>query len=116
MRKSVIDSIIAEHYKTVLKYCSKHLHGDIHAAEACTQEVFLLLYQKVNSLDMTKDIRPWLYRTADSATLFLNCPIPIIGVIKRTLSFLSEPQSTNQRSHTRKHDSDHTTFSCFGRS
>lgn len=41
------------------------MHGDIHAAEDCTQEVFLILYQKVNSLDMTKDIRSWLYRTAD---------------------------------------------------
>lgn len=65
MQKAVIDSIVAEHYKPVLKYCNKHLHGDVHAAEDCTQEVFLILYQKVNSLDMTKDIRPWLYRTAD---------------------------------------------------
>lgn len=64
MHKSVIDSIIAEHYKPILKYCSKHLHDDVHAAEDCTQEIFLILYEKVNSLDMKKDIRPWLYRTA----------------------------------------------------
>lgn len=64
MHKSVIDSIIAEHYKSVFKYCSKHLHDDVYAAEDCTQEIFLILYEKVNSLDMTKDIRPWLYRTA----------------------------------------------------
>lgn len=65
MHKSVIDSIVRDNYKSVLKYCIKYMHGDIHAAEDCTQEVFLILYQKVNSLDMTKDIRPWLYRTAD---------------------------------------------------
>lgn len=64
MHKSVIDSIIAEHYKSVFKYCSKHLHDDVYAAEDCTQEIFLILYEKVNSLDMKKDIRPWLYRTA----------------------------------------------------
>ena len=25
----------------------------------------MLLYRKIHSLDMTKDIRPWLYRSAD---------------------------------------------------
>ena len=65
MKGSVLDSIIQEQYPHILKYCCKCLHGDIHAAQDCTQDVFLLLYRKINSLDMTKDIRPWLYRSAD---------------------------------------------------
>ena len=65
MKKSVLDTIIQEQYPHILKYCCKCLHGDIHAAQDCTQEVFLLLYRKIHSLDMTKDIRPWLYRSAD---------------------------------------------------
>lgn len=65
MKKSVLDGIIQEQYPHILKYCCKCLHGDIHASQDCTQEVFLLLYRKIHSLDMTKDIRPWLYRSAD---------------------------------------------------
>ena len=65
MHKSVIDNIINEYYIEILKYCHKHLHGDMHGAQDCTQEVFLRLHQKINSLNMRLDIRPWLYRTAD---------------------------------------------------
>ncbi len=65
MFNSVLDSIIKEYYKPILKYCNKYLHNNFYAAEDCTQEVFLILHQKINKLDMTRDIRPWLYRTAD---------------------------------------------------
>ncbi|MDE5753476.1 MAG: sigma-70 family RNA polymerase sigma factor, partial [Oscillospiraceae bacterium] len=49
----------------IFRYCYNRLYGDFHAAEDCTQEVMLVLYKKVNTLDMSKDIRPWLYSVAD---------------------------------------------------
>lgn len=65
MRVTVAEEIISKYYKPILLYCVRLLHGDLPAAEDCTQEVFLIFYQKIHSLDMTKDIAPWLYRTAD---------------------------------------------------
>lgn len=59
------EEIIKKCYNSILKYCTYYLRGNIHAAEDCTQEVFLTLHQKIAKLDMSKDIRPWLYRVAD---------------------------------------------------
>lgn len=59
------EEIIKKCYNVILKYCTYHLHGNIHAAEDCTQEVFLTLHQKIDKLDMSNDIRPWLYNVAD---------------------------------------------------
>ena len=41
--------------------------NDLHnkqAAEDCTQEVFLLLFQKREKLDFTEKLRSWLYQSA----------------------------------------------------
>ena len=41
--------------------------NDLHdkqAAEDCTQEVFLLLFQKREKLDFTEKLRSWLYESA----------------------------------------------------
>ena len=65
MTPSILDDIVDKYYRSILHYCRQKLHGDLSAAEDCTQEVFLILYQKINLLDMKKDIRPWLFRTAD---------------------------------------------------
>ena len=64
-RKKPVENIIKEYYRDILQYCKAKLQGDSYAAEDCTQEVFLVLCQKINTLDMTKDIRPWLYAVAD---------------------------------------------------
>lgn len=65
MAKEPIERLIESYYKDIFNYCHNRLYGDFHAAEDCTQEVMLVLYKKVNNLDMSKDIRPWLYSVAD---------------------------------------------------
>ena len=65
MAKEPIERLIESYYKDIFNYCHNRLYGDFHAAEDCTQEVMLVLYKKVNTLDMSKNIRPWLYSVAD---------------------------------------------------
>ena len=63
--RSPVDGIIEENYDPVFRYCISRMDGDIHAAEDCTQEVFLLMYRNIHQLNLTKSILPWLFRTAD---------------------------------------------------
>lgn len=65
MAKEPVEYLIKSYYREIFNYCYNRLYGDFHAAEDCTQEVMLVLYKKVNTLDMSKDIRPWLYSVAD---------------------------------------------------
>lgn len=65
MSKKPIEYLIESYYKEIFNYCHNRLYGDFHAAEDCTQEIMLVLHKKVNTLDMSKDIRPWLYSVAD---------------------------------------------------
>ena len=39
--------------RRVLHYCNARLNGDVQAAKDCTQEVFLILYQKMNKLNLS---------------------------------------------------------------
>ena len=64
MAKAPVEYLIKSYYKEIFNYCYNRL-GDFHAAEDCTQEVMLVLYKKVNTLDMSKDILTWLYSVAD---------------------------------------------------
>ena len=52
-------------YAEILRYCQNKLPNDIHGAEDCTQDVFLLLYQKRDEIDFNQNIRGWLYASAD---------------------------------------------------
>ena len=61
----IYDDLVRKHYDNVLHYCNARLHGDVQAAKDCTQEVFLILYQKMNKLNLSMNIQGWLYRTAD---------------------------------------------------
>ena len=65
MAKEPVKHLIKSYYKEIFNYCYNRLYGDFHAAEDCIQEVMLVLYRKVNALDMTKDILAWLYSVAD---------------------------------------------------
>ena len=60
----IIEMIINNFYKKIFIYCYNKLRNE-QAAEDCTQEIMLVLHKKVNTLDMSKDIRPWLYSVAD---------------------------------------------------
>ena len=57
--------VTEQYYTEILRYCQNKLPNDIHGAEDCTQEVFLLLYQKREEIDFNQNIRGWLYASAD---------------------------------------------------
>lgn len=61
--KEICEIIIEKYYTDVYKFCLNRLKN-IHAAEECTQEVFLLLFQKRAKLDLTEQLRSWLYESA----------------------------------------------------
>ena len=64
MQDSPLNIIIKNYYKEMLRYCNMKLRNH-HAAEDCTQEIFLLFVKKSGTIDFSKDIRPWLYAAAD---------------------------------------------------
>ena len=57
--------ISEQYYDEILRYCRTKLPDDEHGAEDCTQEVFLLLFEKRDALDFSGSIRGWLYAAAD---------------------------------------------------
>lgn len=65
MAEKIIELIYREYYETVFRYCRVRLNGDLHAAQDCTQEVFLVLHKKLKKLVDLDSILPWLYQTAD---------------------------------------------------
>ncbi len=65
MAESIVALIYKEYYHKVFQYCRTRLNGDVHAAEDCTQEVFLILHKKIKKLVMLDSILPWLYAAAD---------------------------------------------------
>ena len=60
------EKIIGECYREIYNYCFAKLRYDHHAAEDCTQDVFVTFFSKHEKLDTTTNIRIWLYRTADN--------------------------------------------------
>lgn len=62
------NSIVATHNTELFKYCLDRLSHDFGSAEEATNDVFVVLYKKWNTLDFT-EIRAWLYRTADKIIL-----------------------------------------------
>ena len=54
-----------KYHHAIYMYCLGLLNGDVSAAEDCTQEVFLLLLEKKDSLDFNVNIRGWLYACAN---------------------------------------------------
>lgn len=58
-------STAERYYNEILRYCLSLLHGDLSTAEDCTQDVFLLMFEKKNALDFTQNIRGWLYASAE---------------------------------------------------
>ena len=59
------EQIINQNYAAIFRYCKWKLRGDVYAAEECTQEVFLLLIEKQDTLDLTLNITGWLHAAAD---------------------------------------------------
>ena len=66
MNQEDLCSIIAEKYYTeIYNYCYVRLNCDMNAAQDCTQDVFFIMIQKKNHLNLGGNIRSWLYRTAN---------------------------------------------------
>ncbi len=64
LQEQDFESTVRLYYQSIYNYCLSRVE-DINSAQDCTQEVFLIMYQKINALDSC-NIRAWLYRTADN--------------------------------------------------
>lgn len=59
-------SVIAEtYYDAIYKYCFAALGCSEQAAKDCTQETFFIMVRKRRRLDLSGNMRVWLYKTAD---------------------------------------------------
>lgn len=63
---SIVKSIIEKYYQSIYNYCYSKLNFNHSSAEDCTQEVFLTLIKKQRKLNLSDNIKLWLYRTADN--------------------------------------------------
>ncbi len=63
--ENAFGEIAQTYYKSIFRYCCVKLN-DEHSAKDCTQEVFLILYRKIDTLTLSENIRAWLYRTANN--------------------------------------------------
>lgn len=59
------DEIVKQYYNPIFRYCFVRLQNEADAYD-CTQEVFIIFYQKMDKLKLSENIRAWLYRTADN--------------------------------------------------
>jgi RNA polymerase sigma-70 factor (ECF subfamily) len=57
--------IVNLYYERILKFCCYALGGNRSLAEDCTQDIFLILYERMGSLKDYDKIGGWLYKTAD---------------------------------------------------
>lgn len=73
----MFEKLVQAHYKAILSYCTMKLRGDVHAAEDCTQEVFLLLHRKLPELT-DSNLAGWLYAAADRAVLTYRRKNPVL--------------------------------------
>ena len=64
MNSEQFDTVVRLYYRSIYNYCLSRLN-ESYAAQDCTQETFLIFYQKIDELD-GENIRGWLYRTADN--------------------------------------------------
>ncbi|MDR0557861.1 MAG: sigma-70 family RNA polymerase sigma factor [Treponema sp.] len=63
-QESAFNGIVNRYYGKILKFCCYTLGGDKSAAEDCTQDIFLILYENMGRLRDYDKIGGWLYKTA----------------------------------------------------
>lgn len=56
--------LFKKYYRQIYNYCRVKLRHEQSASD-CVQEVFLILYKKLEKVDLTENTVIWLYRTAD---------------------------------------------------
>ena len=64
MLKSEYDLLVQKYYTAIKNYCYVKMRSKDAAAD-CVQEVFMLLYNRINSFVYSDTSRIWLYKTAD---------------------------------------------------
>lgn len=64
MRIDEYETLFKKHYRQIYNYCRVKLRHEQSACD-CVQEVFLILYKKLDKVEVTENIVLWLYRTAD---------------------------------------------------
>lgn len=62
---ALLEEFVKKYYRAIYLYCLQLLNQDVLAAEDCTQDVFVLMIQKKDTLDFDQNIRGWLYAAAD---------------------------------------------------
>ena len=63
---SAFEEIVRKYGKMIYKYCFVRLCGNTELTEETVNDVFVVLFRKWDRLDLTADVGPWLYRTADN--------------------------------------------------
>ena len=66
MENDILIKIIEEYYQSIYNYCYAKLNFNHTNAEDSTQEVFLILMKKQKKLNLSDNIKIWLYKTADN--------------------------------------------------
>ncbi len=61
--KETCGILFQKYHNNVYNYCLKYLKNS-HAAEDCTQEVFMIMLKKKNKIVLTKNLLSWLYETS----------------------------------------------------
>ena len=59
----MFEEIVKKYRDELIRFCLSQMNRDITAAEDVVQEVFFALYRK-RSIDLTDNIRAWLYEAA----------------------------------------------------
>jgi RNA polymerase sigma-70 factor (ECF subfamily) len=62
--EAAFTGIVKRYYEKILKFCVYALGGNRSAAEDCTQDIFLILYENMARLRDYDKIGGWLYKTA----------------------------------------------------
>jgi RNA polymerase sigma-70 factor (ECF subfamily) len=63
-QEAAFTGIVTRYYERILKFCAYTLGGNRSAAEDCTQDIFLILYENMGRLGDYDKIGGWLYKTA----------------------------------------------------
>lgn len=61
--KETCGLLFQKYHRYVYRFCLKHLKN-AHAAEDCTQEVFMRMLRKKNWIKLSKNLSSWLYETS----------------------------------------------------
>lgn len=65
MQDDLCQIIIEKYYAQIYRYCYVRLNHNEPAAKDCTQEIFLIMLEKQRRLNLSGNMRVWLYKTAD---------------------------------------------------